>query len=46
MYQGTVETWTDPEIAALNPRVNLRGIAVVPLHGSNGFQQQKPSRSI
>ena len=36
MYQGTVKTWNDPQIAALNPRVNLPAIPVVPLHRSDG----------
>lgn len=36
MYQGTIKTWDDPQIAALNPGVNLPGTAVVPLHRSDG----------
>jgi phosphate transport system substrate-binding protein len=36
MYQGTVKTWNDPQIAALNPRVNLPATPVVPLHRSDG----------
>ncbi|AKN17970.1 periplasmic phosphate-binding lipoprotein PSTS1 [Mycobacterium haemophilum DSM 44634] len=36
MYQGTIKTWNDPQIAALNPGVNLPGTAVVPLHRSDG----------
>jgi len=36
MYQGTIKTWNDPQIAALNPGVNLPAAAVVPLHRSDG----------
>jgi phosphate transport system substrate-binding protein len=36
MYQGTIKTWNDPQIAALNPGVNLPGTPVVPLHRSDG----------
>jgi phosphate transport system substrate-binding protein len=36
MYQGTIKTWNDPQIAALNPGVNLPAIPVVPLHRSDG----------
>jgi phosphate transport system substrate-binding protein len=36
MYQGTVKTWNDPQIAALNPGVNLPPTPVVPLHRSDG----------
>jgi phosphate transport system substrate-binding protein len=36
MYQGTVKTWNDPQIAALNPGVNLPATPVVPLHRSDG----------
>jgi phosphate transport system substrate-binding protein len=36
MYQGTIKTWNDPQIAALNPGVNLPATAVVPLHRSDG----------
>lgn len=36
MYQGKVKTWNDPQIAALNPGVNLPGTTVVPLHRSDG----------
>jgi phosphate transport system substrate-binding protein len=32
MYQGTIKTWNDPQIAALNPGVNLPATPVVPLH--------------
>lgn len=39
MYEGTVKSWNDPQIAALNPQVNLPDIPVVPIHrtdaGSN-----------
>jgi phosphate transport system substrate-binding protein len=36
MYQGSVKTWNDPQIAALNPGVNLPATPVVPLHRSDG----------
>jgi phosphate transport system substrate-binding protein len=32
MYQGTIRTWNDPAIAALNPGLSLPAIRVVPLH--------------
>ncbi|HZE15597.1 MAG TPA: phosphate ABC transporter substrate-binding protein PstS [Mycobacterium sp.] len=36
MYQGTIKTWNDPQIAGLNPGVNLPATPVVPLHRSDG----------
>jgi len=36
MYEGTIKAWNDPQIAALNPGVNLPATAVVPLHRSDG----------
>jgi phosphate transport system substrate-binding protein len=36
MYEGTIKTWNDPQIAGLNPGVNLPAIPVVPLHRSDG----------
>jgi len=36
MYEGTIKTWSDPQIAALNPAVNLPATPVVPLHRSDG----------
>src|ERR1700756_4161122 len=36
MYQGTIKTWNDPQITALNPGVNLPGTPVIPLHRSDG----------
>jgi phosphate transport system substrate-binding protein len=36
MYQGTVKTWNDPQITALNPGVNLPNTPVVPIHRSDG----------
>ena len=36
MYQGTIKTWDDPQIAALNAGVNLPSTPVVPLHRSDG----------
>jgi phosphate transport system substrate-binding protein len=36
MYEGAIKTWNDPQIAALNPGVNLPATPVVPLHRSDG----------
>jgi phosphate transport system substrate-binding protein len=36
MYQGTIKTWNDPQVVALNPGVNLPPTPVVPLHRSDG----------
>ncbi len=36
MYRGTIKTWNDPQIAGLNPGVNLPSTPVVPLHRSDG----------
>ncbi|HEU4362295.1 MAG TPA: phosphate ABC transporter substrate-binding protein PstS, partial [Mycobacterium sp.] len=36
MYQGSIKTWNDPQIAGLNPGVNLPDTPVVPLHRSDG----------
>ncbi|HEU4362158.1 MAG TPA: phosphate ABC transporter substrate-binding protein PstS [Mycobacterium sp.] len=36
MYQGNIKTWNDPQIASLNPGVNLPNTPVVPLHRSDG----------
>jgi len=36
MYQGTITTWNDPAIAALNPGVTLPSIPIVTLHRSDG----------
>ncbi len=36
IYQGTIKTWNDPQITALNPGVDLPPITVVPLHRSDG----------
>ncbi|OBI30962.1 phosphate ABC transporter substrate-binding protein PstS [Mycolicibacter terrae] len=36
MYSGTVKTWNDPQITALNPGLNLPDTPVVPLHRSDG----------
>jgi phosphate transport system substrate-binding protein len=35
MYQGTITTWDDPAIQALNPGLHLPGTPVVPLHRSD-----------
>src|SRR6201998_3444145 len=36
IYEGTIKTWNDPQITALNPGVNLPATPVVPLHRSDG----------
>lgn len=36
MYKGSIQTWNDPQIAALNPEVSLPAIPVVPLHRTDG----------
>lgn len=36
MYRGQIKTWNDPQIAAINPGVNLPSTPVVPLHRSDG----------
>ncbi|MDI3313687.1 MAG: phosphate ABC transporter substrate-binding protein PstS, partial [Mycobacterium sp.] len=36
MYEGTIKTWNDPQITALNPGVNLPATPVIPLHRSDG----------
>lgn len=36
MYEGKIKAWNDPQIAALNPGVNLPAEPVVPLHRSDG----------
>lgn len=36
MYKGTIKTWNDPQITALNPGVNVPDTPVVPLHRSDG----------
>ena len=36
MYRGSVKAWNDPQIAALNPGVNIPDTPVVPLHRSDG----------
>ncbi len=36
MYRGSIKTWNDPQIAGLNPGVNLPDTPVVPLHRSDG----------
>lgn len=36
MYEGTHKTWNDPQIASLNPGVNLPDTPVVPLRRSDG----------
>lgn len=35
MYEGSIRTWNDPSIAALNPGVRLPAVPVVPLHRSD-----------
>jgi phosphate transport system substrate-binding protein len=36
MYQGTITTWNNSKIAALNPGVRLPNTRVVPVHRSDG----------
>ncbi|GLE51933.1 phosphate ABC transporter substrate-binding protein PstS [Mycobacterium montefiorense] len=36
MYRGTIKTWHDPQIAAINPGLQLPDTPVVPLHRSDG----------
>jgi phosphate transport system substrate-binding protein len=36
MYQGTITSWNDPAIKALNPGVSLPSTPVVPLHRTGG----------
>jgi phosphate transport system substrate-binding protein len=36
MYRGTIKTWNDPQITALNTGVKLPNIAVIPLHRFEG----------
>jgi len=36
MYRGTVKTWNDPQLTALNPGLHLPDTPVVPLHRSDG----------
>jgi phosphate transport system substrate-binding protein len=36
MYQGTITSWNDPAIAALNPGVSLPSTKVVPVRRSDG----------
>ncbi|HEX3875139.1 MAG TPA: phosphate ABC transporter substrate-binding protein PstS [Solirubrobacteraceae bacterium] len=35
IYEGTVKTWNDPEIKALNPGVTLPGAAITTIHRSD-----------
>ncbi|HEX7323337.1 MAG TPA: phosphate ABC transporter substrate-binding protein PstS [Mycobacterium sp.] len=36
MYRGDIKTWNDPQVAEINPGVNLPDTPVVPLHRSDG----------
>lgn len=36
IYQGKITMWNDPEIAALNPGVNLPRTAIVPIYRADG----------
>lgn len=36
MYGGIIKTWNDPQVAALNPGVDLPATPVIPLHRSDG----------
>ena len=36
MYRGAIKTWNDPQIAGINPGMQLPDTPVVPLHRSDG----------
>jgi phosphate transport system substrate-binding protein len=36
IYQGTITTWNDPKIAAVNPGVTIPAVKIVPVHRSDG----------
>ncbi|MCA2264558.1 phosphate ABC transporter substrate-binding protein PstS [Mycobacterium marseillense] len=36
MYRGAIKTWNDPQIAGINPGLQLPDTPVVPLHRSDG----------
>ena len=36
IYQGTITSWDDPQIAALNPSVTLPKLAITPVYRSDG----------
>lgn len=36
IYLGTIKTWNDPKITALNPGVTLPGTGIVPVHRADG----------
>ena len=36
MYDGTITSWNDPAIAALNPGLHLPAVKIVPVHRSDG----------
>ena len=36
IYLGNIKTWNDAKIAALNPGVKLPGLAIIPVHRSDG----------
>jgi phosphate transport system substrate-binding protein len=36
IYLGTITTWNDPKIAALNPGVSLPSLPIVPVHRTEG----------
>jgi phosphate transport system substrate-binding protein len=36
IYQGTVTTWNDPKITAINPGVSIPAVKIVPIHRSDG----------
>jgi phosphate transport system substrate-binding protein len=36
MYQGTITSWDDPAIKALNPGVSLPATKIIPVHRSDG----------
>jgi phosphate transport system substrate-binding protein len=36
IYQGTITTWNDPQITAINPGVTIPAVKIVPVHRSDG----------
>jgi len=36
IYLGQITKWNDPKITALNPGVSLPGLAIIPIHRSDG----------
>ncbi|PAK56029.1 phosphate ABC transporter substrate-binding protein PstS, partial [Staphylococcus capitis] len=36
IYAGTITSWNDPKIVALNPGVKLPEVAIAPVHRADG----------